>query len=28
VHRITPADSITHAPDDQKAWNAIFGYNE
>lgn len=28
VHRITPADSITNAPEDQKAWNAIFGYNE
>lgn len=28
VHRITPTESITHAPDDQQAWNAIFGYNE
>lgn len=28
VHRITPAESIANAADDQKTWNAIFGYNE
>jgi iron(III) transport system substrate-binding protein len=28
VHRITPAEAIANAADDQKIWNAIFGYNE
>ena len=28
VHRITPAEAIANAADDQKTWNAIFGYNE
>jgi iron(III) transport system substrate-binding protein len=28
VHRITPAESIANAAEDQKTWNAIFGYNE
>jgi iron(III) transport system substrate-binding protein len=28
VHRITPAEAIANATDDQKIWNAIFGYNE
>jgi iron(III) transport system substrate-binding protein len=28
VHRITPAEAIANAADDQNAWNAIFGYNE
>jgi iron(III) transport system substrate-binding protein len=28
VHRITPAEAIADAGDDQKTWNAIFGYNE
>ncbi|MEV4234104.1 hypothetical protein AB0J47_02880 [Nocardia sp. NPDC049737] len=28
VHRITPAESISNATTDQRAWNAIFGYNQ
>ena len=28
VHRITPAEAVANAADDQEAWNAIFGYNE
>jgi iron(III) transport system substrate-binding protein len=28
VQRITPAEAIANAADDQNAWNAIFGYNE
>jgi iron(III) transport system substrate-binding protein len=28
VHRVTPAEAIANAADDQKTWNAIFGYNE
>lgn len=28
VHRITAAESIANAADDQTTWNAIFGYNE
>jgi iron(III) transport system substrate-binding protein len=28
VHRITPAESISNAGSDQRAWNSIFGYNQ
>ncbi|BBY87608.1 ABC transporter substrate-binding protein [Mycolicibacterium tokaiense] len=28
VHRITPAESIEWAEQDQRSWNAMFGYNE
>lgn len=28
VHRITQSESILNAPEDQKVWNSIFGYNE
>ena len=28
VHRISPAEAITNAADDQRTWNSIFGYNE
>jgi iron(III) transport system substrate-binding protein len=28
VHRITQSESIRSAPEDQKVWNSIFGYNE
>ncbi|MEH3128649.1 MAG: extracellular solute-binding protein [Mycolicibacterium neoaurum] len=28
VHRITPAEATAWSEQDQRAWNAIFGYNE
>jgi iron(III) transport system substrate-binding protein len=28
VHRISPAEAIANAADDQRTWNSIFGYNE